>query len=56
MQFALFIFLNRKWDSDSVEISKFIDYYKTVGKNFWVFKNLKPLNFIYRLIFSFFFS
>lgn len=38
MQFALFIFLNRKWEYDKLEITKFIEYYKEAGKNIWVQK------------------
>jgi lysocardiolipin and lysophospholipid acyltransferase len=36
MQFGLFIFLNRKWESDSIEMTNFIDYYKKIDKNVWI--------------------
>ena len=36
MQFALFIFLNRKWESDCFEMTKFVDYYKSTGNKVWI--------------------
>ena len=36
MQFAFYIFLNRKWETDCVEITNFIDYYKQIGKTVWL--------------------
>ena len=39
MQTALFIFIKRQWQTDREILTKFIDYYKTIGKN--VFVNCK---------------
>ena len=36
MQTALFIFIKRQWQTDKEILTKFIDYYKTIGKNVFV--------------------
>jgi lysocardiolipin and lysophospholipid acyltransferase len=36
MQSALFIFIKRRWILDQIILSKFIDYFKTIGKSFHV--------------------
>jgi hypothetical protein len=33
MQFALFIFISRRWDADKLIIKKFISYFKKMKNN-----------------------